>query len=251
VEVVWLGHATALIEMDGTRLLTDPVLRNRVGPLVRVAPPVDPEAASGIDAVLLSHLHADHAQPASLRQLPRSALVLAPHGAGSWLRRHGISNVHELQVGDELDVHGIRVSAVTATHGPGRHPLGPSADPIGFVARASQAVYFAGDTDIFGGMAELSALDLALLPVWGWGSKLGPGHLDPERAARAAALISPRVAIPIHWGTFALPGPLGRKAPGDAPARAFVAYAARSAPDVEVRLLRPGESTSVTPAPSR
>jgi L-ascorbate metabolism protein UlaG (beta-lactamase superfamily) len=244
MEVQWLGHATVLIEMDGTRVVTDPVLGRRIGPLVRVAPPADADALGEVDAVLLSHLHGDHAQPASLRRVARSSLVLAPRGAAAWLRRKRIENVRELGVGDAAEVGALRIEAVTATHQARRGPLGPSAEPLGFVVRGSRSAYFAGDTDIFDGMGTLGGtIDLALLPVWGWGRNLGPGHLDPAGAARAAALIEPRVAIPIHWGTYALPGRFGGRAATDEPAREFAALAAKEAPGVAVRLLDPGDRT--------
>ena len=79
----------------------------------------------------------------------------------------------------------------------------------------------------------------------GWGPTLGPGHLDPARAATAAALIAPRVAVPIHWGTLALwPRPLRAKDP-ERPAREFASLVAQHAPDVEVRVLAPGERTEM------
>ncbi|HEY5815141.1 MAG TPA: MBL fold metallo-hydrolase, partial [Solirubrobacterales bacterium] len=105
----------------------------------------------------------------------------------------------------------------------------------------------AGDTDLFEGMADLGpGLDLALLPIWGWGPTLGAGHLDPERAARAAALLAPRIAVPIHWGTLY---PLGlarlRPDPLRMPPREFAARMRDLAPQVEARVLAPGESTSL------
>jgi len=245
MEVEWLGHATALIEIGGTRVVTDPVLGRRIGPLVRVANPVDSAALSGIDAILLSHLHADHTQPASIRRLSPSALVIAPFGSSRWLRRHGITNVREIRRWQEVEVGGVRITAVAASHDRRRGPLGPCADPLGFLLHGHRrGTYFAGDTDLFAGMADLDgAVDLALLPVCGWGPTVGPGHLDPARAARAAALIAPRVAIPIHWGTFALPRPFGGKPSGAAPALEFRRLTAREAPLVEVRVLQPGGRT--------
>jgi L-ascorbate metabolism protein UlaG (beta-lactamase superfamily) len=244
LEIAWLGHATALIEVDGARLLTDPLLRRRVGPLVRSA--ALPGDLGELDAVLLSHLHADHADLPSLRRVARSVPVVAPVGAGAWLRRRGVADVRELRPGQELELGPLSVAAVPATHDARRHALGPAADPIGFVVHGSGSVYFAGDTDLFEEMAGLGGgVDVALLPVWGWGPNLGPGHLDPEGAARAAALVSPRVAIPIHWGTYSLPRPLGNAAQSERQARRFVELAAREAPDVEVRLLRPGQRTRV------
>jgi L-ascorbate metabolism protein UlaG (beta-lactamase superfamily) len=243
LEISWLGHATVLIEIDGTRVLTDPVLRRRVGPLVRGGPA--PEEIGEIDAVLLSHLHADHADLPSLRRVARSAPVFAPQGAGGWLRRRGLATVRELRVGEEVELGRLALTAVRAVHDSRRHPLGPSADPLGFVVRGSGSAYFAGDTDLFEDMAGLAPVDVALLPVWGWGPNLGPGHLDPAGASRAAALISPRVAIPIHWGTYSLPRPLGGRGESKRHARRFAELTAREAPGVEVRLLMPGERTRV------
>ena len=108
-------------------------------------------------------------------------------------------------------------------------------------------MYFAGDTDLFDGMRDLPGVDVALLPVWGWGPTLGEGHLDPDRAAEAAALMRPRVAVPIHWGTFY---PVGlkrwRPAPLHEPPERFAARVAALAPGVEVRVLAPGDSTPLS-----
>ena len=74
---------------------------------------------------------------------------------------------------------------------------------VGFLVRGSQTVYFAGDTGLFPGLEGLAdPLDVALLPIWGWGPTLGEGHLDPERAAEAVSLLAPRIVIPIHWGSL-------------------------------------------------
>ena len=105
-------------------------------------------------------------------------------------------------------------------------------------------VYFAGDTDLFDEMDQLGQLDLAMLPVWGWGTSIGEGHLDPIRAAEAARRLRPRVAIPIHWGTFLPIGTLRRHGHRlHDPPREFARLTAEAAPAVEVRVLEPGEST--------
>jgi L-ascorbate metabolism protein UlaG (beta-lactamase superfamily) len=241
--ITWLGHATVLIELDGVRLLTDPVLGRRVGPLVRVSGEAMQAAAlAPIDSVLLSHLHADHADLGSLRRL--HAPVIGPSGAGDWLRGAGIEDVREVSAGTEVSVGDVRVIATPALHDDRRRPLGRHADPVGFVARGPLAVYFAGDTDLFEGMGELRGIvDVALLPVWGWGPSVGEGHLDPQRAAQAAAMIAPKLAIPIHWGTFALPW--ARDGGSDRHAREFAELAAELAPEVEVRVLAPGESAEL------
>ena len=237
LKITFVGHATVLIEHGGQRLLTDPVLRSRVGYLRRHGP--RPPVPSGIDAVLLSHLHYDHLDVPSLRKLGGSVRLLGPRGCRRFLVRAGFSALEELSPGEAIDLGALTVLATTAVHDPRRRPLGPRAQALGYVIKGERSVYFAGDTDLFEGMADLGPVDLALLPVAGWGPKLGPGHLDPERAARAAALLRARLAVPIHWGTLhsLRLGPWF----SDPPHR-FAAQVARLAPDVEVRVISPGES---------
>ena len=143
-----------------------------------------------------------------------------------------------------MTVGGALVTTTYANHDRSRRPLGPAAQPVGYLIGGSRAVYFAGDTDLFDAMADLNGcVAAALLPVWGWGPTLGPGHLDPERAAEAAALIGPELAIPIHWGTFALGWPAKRAPDPDRPAVEFAQLVRRRAPAVAVRILAPGQRT--------
>jgi L-ascorbate metabolism protein UlaG (beta-lactamase superfamily) len=245
--VTYVGHATVLVDLDGTRLLTDPVLRRRVGPLVRQGRPPRPETAADIDAVLISHLHHDHADLASLRRLGREVPLLVPPGSRGFFERHGFAELAELAPGDSSGVDSLTVTAVEARHDGGRRRGASRSQAIGFLIKGSRTAYFAGDTDVFEGMRSLApALDLALLPVWGWGPTLGPGHLDPEGAARAAAMLSPRLAVPIHWGTL-YPFGLARLRPGrlSQPAEEFAARARELAPQVATRVLSPGESASI------
>ena len=119
-----------------------------------------------------------------------------------------------------------------------------SAPALGFVVTGSKRVYFAGDTDLFDDMEAIGgSLDLALLPVAGWGKKLGPGHLDAARAATAASLLKPRMAVPIHWGTFR---PVSERGDPGHPETEFRDRAAKLAPEVEVRILAPGETLDLT-----
>ena len=239
--VTWLGHSTVVIEIDGTRLITDPALRRRIWHLRR------PEAVSAaalgrLEGVLVSHAHFDHLDLRSLDKLDRSLRVVVPWEAGELVRRRGFARVLEVAAGDELDLGSVRVRATHAEHASGRGPFSPQSSALGYVLSGSVTVYFAGDTDLFDGMAELGPLDLALLPVSGWGATLPAGHLDPLRAAEALRLLRPRAAVPIHWGTFRAPF-----APrtGSAPARDFARAAARVAPEVKVHTLRIGESLTL------
>jgi len=246
--VTYVGHATVLVEIDGVRLLTDPVLRRRVGPLRRHGAPPDPRLTEDVDAVLISHLHHDHADVPSLRRLSKSVPVLAAPGAGDFLARLGFGDVRELAPGDTDSVGNVRVTATEANHPPSGRRLERASQAIGFELAGQRRIYFAGDTDLFDGMEATGGgeLDLALLPIWGWGTNIGAGHLDPERAARAAALLSPRAVVPIHWGTLY---PLGlarlRPEPLRSPPRQFARWMRELAPQSELRVLAPGEATSL------
>jgi len=245
--VTYVGHATVLAEMDGTRLLTDPVLRSRIGPLSRSGAPPAAGTEAGLDAVLISHLHHDHADLPSLRRIDREVPLLVPRGAAGLFERSGFSRVVELAPGDSTEVGTITVTAVDAMHSGERRGFG-KAEAVGYMLEGQRRVYFAGDTDIFEGMESLgSDLDLALLPIWGWGPSLGPGHLDPEGAAKAAALLSPRTVVPIHWGTL-YPFGLSRVRPGPlrSPPRDFLTWMRKLAPQVEARVLAPGEAVSLS-----
>src|SRR3954466_6610586 len=112
--MTWVGHATALLEIDGMRVLTDPVLRSWVGPLERTAAAPSPGDCDEIDAVLLSHLHADHTDIPSLRRIGRSPPVVAPSGAGAWLSRRGLAEVHELAPGETHRLGALKVTATPA-----------------------------------------------------------------------------------------------------------------------------------------
>jgi L-ascorbate metabolism protein UlaG (beta-lactamase superfamily) len=232
--LLYVGHATVLIELDGVRLLTDPVLSHRVLHLRRRVPPA--ADLGTIDAALVSHVHFDHFDRPSLRRLGRDVTVVVPVGARRLVR--GFSHVREVDVGDEVRVGSVLVHATPAVHHSARLFL-RSAPSLGYIVSGSRRIYFAGDTDLFDGMSALGdSLDVALLPVSGWGSKVGPGHLDPLRAAQSLRLLKPRLAVPIHWGTFS---PLNRST-SEEPPEAFRRHAAELAPEVEVRILQPGAS---------
>lgn len=246
----FLGHSTVELRLDGVRLITDPFLRRRVGPLVRRPPHVDPRSLAP-DAVLISHLDRDHLDLPSLRRLGGRPRLIVPQGSAAFARKHGFEAVTELERGQSTDVGGVKVTAVPAVHEGWRAPYGPRADPVGYVIAGSRRVYFAGDTDLFDEMAELAPLDVALVPVTGWGRTVGEGHLDTKRAAKALALLRPRMAVPIHWGTV---HPIGLRRQMrhnliEAP-REFARRAARAAPEVEVRVLEPGESLDLEASPT-
>jgi L-ascorbate metabolism protein UlaG (beta-lactamase superfamily) len=243
VRIEYVGHATVVVDLDDVRLLTDPLLRNRVAHLKR-AVPVDVKALRGVDAVLVSHAHYDHLDLPSLEKLGKKLPVVVPRGLGGLLRKRRFESVVEVDEGETFTVGTLAVKAVPAKHDGGRGPFGASGAALGYVISGSRSVYFAGDTDLFDEMGELGKIDVGLIPIWGWGPSLGRGgHLDPRGAAEALRRVRPAVAIPIHWGTY-FPMHLGlRGAPRflELPPAEFVVAAGEVAPDVAVRVLRPGE----------
>ncbi|GAA4683938.1 MBL fold metallo-hydrolase [Pseudonocardia yuanmonensis] len=252
----FLGHSTTRLELGGRVVLTDPVLTPRVSLLRRVVPPLRPEDWADADLVLISHLHGDHLHLPSLRLLRPDTRVVVPRGAAEWVRRRGVRRVEEIDVGEEIREGGLRITAVPAAHsghrwGP-RSTRGPQSPALGHVLEADGLrIYAAGDTDLFDGMADLGSLglDVALLPVWGWGPNLGPGHLDPERAAEALDVLRPRLAVPVHWGTLAVAGltraPAGHGARMRAllhdPPHRFAAATERRGSATTVTIARPGQ----------
>jgi L-ascorbate metabolism protein UlaG (beta-lactamase superfamily) len=238
----FLGHSTLLIEMDGVRVLTDPFLRGWIGPLRRHGPHPD-DAARHADAVVISHAHLDHLDVPSLRRLVGQPIAIVPAGLGFLIEKAGLRNVVEVRPGDRVTVGDLEINVFPALHDGFRPPLGPTAPAIGFVFEGSARVYFAGDTDIFPGLEDLAGnLDVALLPVWGWGPYLGSGHMDPGRAALAARLLAARLTIPIHWGALfprgfhhVWPDRLHR------PPRDFARILRDLGADLDVRILEPGD----------
>ena len=249
LSTTWVGHATVLLEMDGVRLLTDPMLRRRVGPLRRLVPTPALEQLCHLDAILLSHLHQDHFDVPSLELLDPETPILVPRGAEHWLTRAGFQDVRGMEPGDTVRVADLRVTAVPARHSAPRYPFLRHDLSLGFVIAGRHEVYFPGDTGLFDGMASISRhLDLAFIPIGGWGLRVPEeDHLDPLRAAQALALLRPRVAIPVHWGTYQLSGlslaPSFRRLE-EAP-RQFVDHAHAYAPEVLTVRLSPGQSVDV------
>ncbi|MFK4599391.1 L-ascorbate metabolism protein UlaG (beta-lactamase superfamily) [Streptomyces pristinaespiralis] len=246
VEVTWWGHATCTIEDSGVRVLTDPLFVRRLAHLRRRRGELPPPQAAVADAVLVSHLHSDHLHLGSLARLAPGTRLILPRGAARSVPRLGrlvrtaALRVTEVGPGDEVRVGELLVRAVPAMHDGRRLPLGPHRSPaLGFVVSGESYTYFAGDTGLFDSMAdEVGHVDVALLPVGGWGPYLGHGHLDAGRAAQAAAALAPRVAVPVHYGTYWPIGMDGIRphefyAPGDE----FARKAALLAPKVTVHRL--------------
>jgi len=252
IGVCWIGHATVVLDLDGVRVLTDPLLRPHVGALRRRGPAPDPALWAGSDAVLISHLHHDHADLASLRLLGRVP-VLAPGRDRVWLHGKGLDTrvvtPDWSRVGHDSAT--VQVRTVRADHHARPMPHRPNAACGYLIRSAAGVVWFAGDTSVYEEMRQLPDLagrpiDLALLPIHGWGPRLSDGHMDPKAAAHACALAEVRAVLPIHYGTL---HPLGFHLAGlnwmHRPREQFAGVLRDVAPATRLVALDPGGSAQV------
>ena len=206
VELTWWGHSTVSVVTGGVPVLTDPLLTPRVAHLTRrrgEAPP-----ALTPDVVLVSHLHHDHLHLPSLRRLPAGTRVVVPVGAAGLLRSLPL-DVHEVAPDDVVGLSAnTSVRAVRAMHDGRRHPGSRWWAPaLGYVVDGPQTTWFAGDTgaaDMLG--ADVGPVDLALVPVGGWGPvsrrAVDGQHLGPVEAAAVVEKVQASCAVPIHYGTL-------------------------------------------------
>lgn len=250
LRVTWLGHSTVVIDIDGARLVADPLLQRHAGILRRRFDTPEAAAWKGADAVLLSHLHHDHAHLSSLRQLSGTP-VLTAKACADWLDGKGVEGGTGLTDGEWTTVGAqgqARVRLVRAVHAHRPMPHRPNDAHGHLVQSASTTVWVAGDTELYPEMAELADLagapiDLAVVPVSGWAPRLSGGHMNHVEAARACNVVGARYAIPVHWGTLHVPA--GKHLPRgwmDRPGLAFARDVRRLAPDTEPVVLHPGDS---------
>jgi L-ascorbate metabolism protein UlaG (beta-lactamase superfamily) len=251
--LTYIGHATVQIDLGDIRVLTDPFLRDRLLFLRRHGdtPAMDLISDRPVDVVAISHLHYDHVDLPSLRQLGPHPFLIAPKGAAAFLQRMVGGEVHEMRAGDALQVGQVEITAVPSEHMPATSPSRPATECLGYVFDNGKTIYFAGDTDLFDGMADLGRnydVDLALLPVSGYTPRVPAGHLTPQTAAQSLCHIRPRVAVPIHWGALRPLGPhrfWHRMDYLHQPPQVFADHAARLAPKTQVCILQPGQSMAV------
>ncbi|MBZ5739200.1 MBL fold metallo-hydrolase [Nocardioides mangrovi] len=201
--LTWWGHAAATVTVGGTRVALDPLLGDHLFHLHRYTAPPPAEAADA-DVVLVSHLHHDHLHLPSLQLFGADVPILVPRGGESLLRGLGADRVVPVAPGEVHDVAGARITVLAATHdgsrGPQSRAEGP---PLGFrIDAAGRSCWFPGDTELREDMYAVGAVDLALVPIGGWGPTLDDGHMDPVDGAEAVRRVGAEVAVPVHWGTF-------------------------------------------------
>jgi len=223
LRVTWLGHSTVLVELDGVRLLTDPVFGNRASPLPFAGPkrfhppPLPLEQLGRIDAVVLSHDHYDHLCAWTVRALASgrapgfSGRFVTTLGVGAHLEAMGVAPAHitELDWGDGAKVGDVDVVATPAQHFSGRGLERNGTLWAGFaLCGPRHRVFFSGDTgptaehkDIG---ASLGPFDVAMFEIGAFHPAWGDIHLGPQAAFAAFQQANARAMLPIHWSTFDL-----------------------------------------------
>jgi L-ascorbate metabolism protein UlaG (beta-lactamase superfamily) len=217
--VTWLGHASALIEIDGLRVLADPVWSDRVSPSLFVGPkrlhpvPVTIDELPPLDAVIISHDHYDHLDLGTVQSLrdKSSAPFLVPIGVGDHLRRWGVpeDRIIELDWDRQHKVGALTFTCTQARHFSGRGlTRNDTLWSSWAIAGPAHRVFFGGDTGYTPEFAEIGSkygpFDIALIPIGAYDERWADIHLNPEEAVQTTLDIGCKVLLPIHWATFDL-----------------------------------------------
>jgi len=220
VWISYIGHATLLLELGGATILTDPNFDPKLGRILpRVSPPgIALEKLPALDAILLTHAHADHLSFDSLERLPRGIPLLAPPVIAKWLRRLGFDHAVDLAPDESTRVDGVAIHAAIATHRGNRYGFDRWRSSANMylldAGPTAETIFFAGDTALVETTHALverilwgngRELDLALLPIgyapW-WKPGFRKGHLTHDDALTLFERLRARVLVPYHWGTF-------------------------------------------------
>ena len=219
LRATWLGHSTVLLELDGMRVLTDPVFGPRVSPVSFLGPrrfhPVPATLAElpPLDLILLSHDHFDHLDRPTMTQLARTGVpVVTALGVGAHLERYGFApdRITELDWHESVQIAGLRLTATPAQHFSGRRIGGRNTTlwASWVIQSERRKVFFSGDTGL---TPEFEAIgrahgpfDLVMLEIGAYHPSWGTIHLGPVNALEAFRMLGGGTLLPVHWGTFSL-----------------------------------------------
>jgi N-acyl-phosphatidylethanolamine-hydrolysing phospholipase D len=215
LSVLWIGHATCLIQIGDKVLLTDPIFTNTAGMISkrRIEPGILPSSIDRLDYILISHIHFDHLSYGSLSLLPKTATMLLPPGGGEYTPEFGFSEYREMNAWMTFEADGVRITAVPVKHFNGRYGFDVAwLDHhmyTGYVIEyQGKTVFFAGDTgydpEMFREIRRKFTIDIALIPI----APIEPRdfmmrvHTDPKEALQIFEDVGAKFMIPIHHRTF-------------------------------------------------
>ena len=259
LRATWIGHASTLIEIDGRRVLTDPIWSERCSPSAWFGPkrfhppPIALDQLPAIDAVVISHDHYDHLDMATVRALAaRGTRFAVPLGVGAHLEAWGIAPdlISELDWYETVAIGDLQITATPARHDSGRSPFRTdgTAWASWVVKGPRHGFFFSGDSGYFDEFQaigkRLGPFDLALIKIGACDVTWPDIHMTPEEAVRAAADVRGKLLLPVHWGTFNLAFHAWNE-----PADRVVAAAQAAATPLVVP--RPGELVEPAPAAAR
>lgn len=256
MRVVYIGHATLLLEVGDCRVMTDPNFDAHLGRILhRVNPPgITLAELPPLDAILLTHAHADHLSFTTLDALPDSIPLFAPGPVAQWLQKLGYSQAQAFMPGEKISIKGMTVHAASARHAGNRYGIDwwRSAANMYLLDSGTTSCFFAGDTALTSTTHDLvteslkkydRVLDVALLPIgyapW-WKPGFRRGHLSSDDALELFRRLKARFFIPYHWGTFQHV----TSGPYDAIKRLRSQLASHSR-GADVRILEPGQSIEI------
>jgi L-ascorbate metabolism protein UlaG (beta-lactamase superfamily) len=250
----WLGHSTVLLELDGKRVLTDPVFGERVSPVTFAGPrrfhevPAKLSELPPLDVVVLSHDHFDHLCRSTMEELARMTVpIVTALGVGAHLESFGIASarITELDWHESAEISGVRLTATPAQHFSGRGLFARNKTlwASWVIASERHKVFFSGDTGLTDAFLDVGRthgpFDLVMLEVGAYHPSWGSIHLGPENALKAFEMLGGGTLLPVHWGTFNL-----GLHDWDEPAETLVARAAES----RARLVTPRLGEVIEPA---
>ncbi|MFF3617091.1 MBL fold metallo-hydrolase [Streptomyces sp. NPDC002580] len=219
LHITWHGHSSALVEIEGARILTDPVFSDRCSPAPLPGPrrlhpsPVPVTELPPLDAVVISHDHYDHLDAPTVRALTRSqtAPFVVPLGVGAHLERWNVpaARIVELDWDESVTVNGVRLTATEARHYSGRGLTRDRTLWASWVlAGENRRVFYSGDSGYFPGYAEIGSaygpFDVTLMQIGAYGDAWAEIHMTPEQALTAHHDVRGDLLIPLHWATFDL-----------------------------------------------
>lgn len=246
--VVWVGHASFLVQSAGMNILIDPNWATWLGGVVKRAhrPGLTLQALPRIDAVLISHAHHDHLNIKTLRAISDGQPIFVPKGVGQLVSKCGFGEVVEMSRWDTVRLNGLEISFTPARHWGARYVHDVHRGFGGFLLRqpdieGSTTIYHAGDSAYFDGFHEIGkrhVIDVALMPIGAYRPVSGRGvHMNPEEALAAFRDVGAKKMVPMHYGTF----PLTRE-PLEEPLQRLLLASSASGLRNRISVLEPGET---------